>query len=538
MKEGIFGSIPITNWKRSKFDLTHDVKLTGNMGNLMPVLCEEVLPGDRWRWKGNLLIRFAPLLAPPMHRCKATLHAFHVANRTLNTNWKEAITGGQDGESTEQTSFINMKNILDVAQSTTAQNFKGYVGTSSLWDYLGLPAFPYPADGPAHVYTDQSLINVLPFLAYQQIWQYYYKDQNLDPEMTMEAPIAGGNMDAGDFLGTYSKLRVRAWQKDAFTSALPWPQRGPDVLVPFESIVDKIYDKVSGNLNTQPGNLTAANGVAGGDIIMIPAGAVPQVEFRGTNATFTVNDMRTAIVVQQWLELSARGGQRYNEFVLSQYNEIVPDFRIDQPEYIGGGTQFVDFSEVLTTANSLDDTSSNEPPGSMAGHGISVGSHNTFNYHVKEHGWIMVLLSILPETNYQQGISRKFLRIDRMDYAYPIMAGLGEQEIQSKEVYYDPDHTTVVNDGVFGYQQRFWEYKHIQNRTCGDFRTSMDFWTMTRIFATRPSLDTTFVYSDPTTRNFALVDPQTDDHLWMHVIHELSVLRPLPYYSVPGLNRI
>lgn len=534
MKEGIFGSVPMTNWKSSKFDLTHDVKLTGNMGNLIPVLCEEVLPGDNWRWKGNLLIRFAPLLAPVMHRVKATMHAFHVANRTLNTNWKESITGGQDGESTERSSYIVMKEFLETLNGDGQATWDRVVGTSSLWDYIGLPVLPFQT--APHTYDDQTEVNILPFLAYTQIWQYYYKDQNVDSNMQMIEPIAGDFM-IGVNAYTYMTLRKRAWQKDAFTSALPWPQRGADVLVPFQSVVDTIYSKVTGLPNTQGGDLIAANGTVGGEIIMVNAGAVPQVEFRGTNATFTVNDLRTAIVVQQWLELSARGGQRYNEFVLSQYNTVVPDYRIDQPEYIGGGTQFVNFSEVLTTANSQDADDNTIPPATMTGHGISVGSHNTFNYAVKEHGWIFVILSVMPETNYQQGIPRKFTRNDRLDYAYPLFAGLGEQEILSKEIYYDPDDTTAVNDTLFGYQQRFWEYKHIQNRTCGEFKTTLNYWTMTRIFATRPDpVDTAFIYSDPTTRIFAVED--ASDKLWMQVIHELSVTRKLPYYSVPGVNKI
>lgn len=537
MKEGIFGSIPTTNWKSSKFDLTHDVKLTGNMGKIIPVLCEEVLPGDMWRWRGNLLIRFAPLLAPVMHRVKATMHAFHVANRTLNTNWKESISGGQDGESLERSSYMVMKDYLEMLSlgAPTADQWNAEVGPGSLWDYLGMPSISVPGAHP-HVFTDTTEINVLPWMAYQQIWQYYYKDQNIDGDTIMQNPIAGTAMFYGEFQDM-NLLRTRAWQKDAFTSGLPWPQRGADVLVPFSAIVDEVYDKVSGLPNTQGGSLIAANSVVGGEIIMVNAGAVPQVEFRGTNTTFTINDMRTAIVAQQWLELSARGGQRYNEFILSQYNTVVPDYRIDQPEYIGGGTQFVNFSEVLTTANSEDADSNVIPPASMSGHGISTGSHNTFNYKVKEHGWIIVLLSVLPETNYQQGIPKKFTRLDRMDYAYPLFAGLGEQEILSKEIYYNPDDAIIDNNEIFAYQQRFWEYKHIQNRTCGEFKTTLNYWTMTRTFSARPApIDTAFVYADPTTRIFAVED--TSHKLWMQCIHELSVLRKLPYYSVPGLNKI
>lgn len=536
MNNGIFGSIPIQNWTKARFDLSHDVKLTGNMGVLIPVLMEECLPGESWKWTGNLLIRFAPLLFPIMHRVKARLHCYHVPNRILTTAWKEAITGGESGESTVRTPYFVMNTYLDSVSGSAGQ-LLDKVGVGSLWDYVGMPTIDtYISPTPG--YTDTNQINALPFLAYQMIWQYYYKDPNVDGETTMQQGVAGGIMAAATF-NVYNTLRPCAWEKDAFTSALPWPQRGADVLMPFESIVDKVFDKVTGAENTVAGPLVAATGVVAAEYIMVSAGTVPQVEFRGTNGTFTINDMRTALVTQQWLELSARGGPRYNEFVLQQYNTVVPDFRIDQPEYIGGSTQFVEFSEVLTTANSQDADDNTIPPATMTGHGISVSRGNSFTYTTKEHGWMVVILSIMPETNYQQGLPRKFTRLERMDYAYPVFAGLGEQEVLSKEIYYDPmdPGSNAGNEEVFGYQQRFWEYKHVQNRTCGEFKTTLNGWTMTRIFSVRPSpVSGEFIYSDPTTRIFAVED--ASHKLWMQVVHQLSVLRPLPYYSVPGVLKV
>lgn len=533
MKEGIFGSVPIQNWPRAKFDLSHDVKLTGNMGMLIPVMMEECLPGEEWKWNGNLLIRFAPLLVPPMHRVKATLHCYHVTNRTLTTAWKESITGGETGLSTLLTPWIQMNTLLNSIASAGEPTWNDKVGVGSLWDYLGLPTTDFVSTTPA--YGDQTRLNIMPFLAYQMIWQYYYKDQNVDSEDTMESPIAGGQMNEVTFRNQYMNLRVRAWQKDAFTSALPWPQRGADVLMPFDSIVDKAIDYDTGVPVGAAGPLSADNV---GDIFQT-TGIPNQVYLSGTNGSFTINDMRTAIVTQQWLELSARGGSRYNEFVLTQYSTVVPDFRLDQPEYIGGSTQYVEFSEVLTTANSLDADDNVIPPASMTGHGISVSRGNSFYYKTKEHGWMVVILSVIPETNYQQGLARKFTRLNRLEYAYPVFAGLGEQEVLSREIYYDPADpgTEGGNDEVFGYQQRYWEYKHIQNRTCGEFKTTLNYWTMTRIFGSRPSpVNTEFIYSDPTTRIFAVED--SSHKLWMQVVHNLSVLRPLPYYSVPGVLKV
>lgn len=546
MTNGIFGSVPVEHVKKAKFDLTHDVKLTGNMAMLMPILMEECLPGENWQWNGNLLCRFAPMLAPIMHRVHATMHCYHVPNRILTTLWKTFITAGQDGEQDIDPPLLAIDTILEAVQAEGETVWNSKVGTGSLWDYLGLPTFPFSA--PA-AYIDQTPINILPFMAYACIWQYYYKDQNLDTDTIMENPITQPDLET--FVGEYMDVRIRAWEKDPYTSALPWPQRGPEVLIPLEGAGTVEYKTVSDVVNTV--GIFTADRVLG----TTPSGAGPHplkvnmvvggydgddgrieniesISF--ANSTITINDFRTAVVVQRWLETNARGGSRYNEQILAHFDQRVPDFRLDQPEYIGGGKQQINFSEVLTTANSVDADDNVIPPANMSGHGISIGGSNSFRYQVKEHGWMVVILSILPETSYQQGIPRKFLRSTRYDYGWPSFANLGEQEIQSKEIYYDPLVANAVNNALFGYQQRHWEYKAIPNRTCGDFKTTLNHWTMTRIFSARPENDLAFVYANPTTRIFAVED--TSHKLWMQVVHQISVLRPFPYYSVPGLLKI
>lgn len=548
MKDSIYGSVPVENRPKAKFDLSHDVKLTGNMGYLIPVLMEECVPGDNWRWSGKLLARFAPMLAPVMHLIHATFHCFHVPNRILTTVWKDFITGGEDGEFAGTTPYLLLDQYLDLINvDESSWNFG--VGVGSLWDYMGCPTFDWTTYG-AGPFDNQTQINVLPWLAYQCIWQNYYKDQNVDTTDTMKVAIAGGAVSTATFSSQYNILRKRAWSKDAFTSALPWPQRGDDVLIPIEGEVDYTYLS-SSLVKTAAGANATVNWTLGvsptvaGQMDVNAAGAdtpgrvenIEGIDF--TNTTITINDFRTAVVVQQWLELNARGGSRYNESILQQFNERVPDYRLDFPEYIGGGKQLVQISEVLTTANSEDSGANVVPPGTMAGHGISYGGSNSFSYQVKEHGWMVVILSVLPETSYQQGLPKKFTRFDRLDYLWPVMAGLGEQEILTQEVFYAPNSANAFNKSVFGYQQRYWEYKSIPNRTCGEFRTTQDYWTMTRIFPDQADVEvvnTDFVYSDPTTRIFAVED--ASHKLWMQVVHDLSVIRPLPYYSVPGLLKI
>lgn len=546
MKDSIFGAVPIESVKKSKFDLTHDVKVTGNMGMLIPVLVEECLPGESWKWNGNLLCRLAPLLAPIMHRVKATMHCFHVPNRILTTVWKDVITGGPDNVVAVAAPTWQVDTLLGAAKAAGQPTFVANFGSGSLSNYMGMPQVPYDA---AHVYVDTQKINALPWLAYQCIWQYYYKDQNVDTTDVMESPIAGGPISTADMMNKYNVLRTRAWNKDPFTSALPWPQRGPQVLLPMSGAASILYlneslvktntganpniNTLIGTNNSSPSILRVNKTGAAVDGISGRIENIDSVEFN--NSTVTINDVRTAFVVQQWQETNARGGARYNESILAHFDTMVPDFRLDQPEYIGGGTQQIQISEVVATAWANDGTDE-VAQGNMSGHGISVGGSNNFFYNVKEHGWIMVILSIMPETSYQQGIAKKFLRSDRMTYPWPSFAGLGEQSVINREVYWDPKVASATNDTVWGYQQRYWELKAIMNRTCGEFETTLDYWTMTRKFAALPTLNSAFIYSDPTTRIYATTD--ASHKLWMQVVHQLSVLRPFPYYSVPGLLKM
>lgn len=552
MTNGIFGSVPVDKVRRSKFNLSHRVNLTGQFGKLMPVLAEPCIPGESWRWDGNLMLRMAPLIAPIKGNVKATFHLYNVPYRILSTFFKDFITGGPDGEDSEQPPVTQVGDLLGELHGMGQAAFEEHVGTSSLWDYMGMPTIPWNAGG---AFIDTTEINVFAFLAYACIWQYNYKDQNIDTDSVMESPIAAGPIASATMVQEYLPMRYRAWEKDPFTSALPWPQRGPDVLIPIEGTGDVTYKTVSDVINTV--GIFTADRVLGTQ----PAGAGPHplkvnmvvggydgddgrieniASVTFNNTTITVNDFRTAIVMQRWFEANARGGSRYPEVILQHYDWKVPDYVVDQPEYVGGVTMDVNISEVLTTANSLNADDENVPPGNMSGHGIVISGSRSFTYTAREHGMMMVILSVMPEASYQQGIPRKFLLTDRLEYPWPMMAGLGEQQILSKEIYYNPLESTAVNNALFGYQQRWWEWKMIPNRTCGDFRDTLDHWTTTRQFSSRPELDPSFVYMNPAEveRIFALEDSGATDKLWIEVWHNISVLRAMPYFSVPGLMKI
>lgn len=548
-KNDVFNSVPIPKVKKSKFDLSHAVRTTGKMGPLIPVLCEDVVPGESWRWRGNVMLRVAPMLAPIMSRVRVTLHAFFVASRTLNTGWKDYIYGGEDGLTTETRQQFRADTVLVAAHALGQTAFEARFGISSLWDYLGLP--PVDWNASSAVYVAQTRIVAEPFLAYAQIWQYYYKDQNVDADDVMQAAIAGGTINTTDFLNDYSILRYRSWAKDVWTSALPWPQRGADVLLPVEGVADGtdiVYDNVStvfSGVDQDPlGNLrvTAAQAV---QTSVAPGGTenarienIESITF--ANNTITINDFRTAVVLQKWLEINARGGSRYNEGTLMHYGQTVPDYRIDQPEYIGGGVQNVNFSEVVSTAWS-NDGAADLPLGELGGFGMSLGASSQFTYRCPEHGWIMVLASVLPDADYMQGLPKKFTKIDRFDILTPEFGHLGEQAILKQELYWKATDDGTVNEDTFGYQRQYYEYVSLSNRISGQFRSLFKFWTLVRDFdeepsAGAPALDTDFIYASVSDRIFAVQDGS--DYLWMQVYHEISALRPIPYYSVPGISKI
>lgn len=545
-----YSEIPVPKVKKSKFNLSHMNRTTGKFGQIMPVLCQDVVPGEHWRWDGKIMLRLAPLLSPVMSRLRVYLRAFFVASRTLNSGFKEYIYGGADGLTTETRQFFRADTVLIAGHALGQTAFEARFGESSLWDHLGLP--PVAWNASSAVYVAQTRLVAEPFLAYAQIWQYYFKDQNVDTDDVMEAAIAGGQIDTTDFLNDYSVLRYVAWSKDRFTSALPWPQRGADVLLPVEGIASgsDIEYLASSNVfqaDGDPVGTVQLNNVSKSLQTSLQSdantgGSIQNIDtITFANNSITINDFRVAVVVQQWLEANARAGARYNEGTLMHYGTVVPDYRIDQPEYIGGGMEVVNFSEVVApnwSSDGVDDI----PAGNMAGHGIAVGGSSRFGYRCPEHGWIMVLAYCVPDADYMQGLDKMWTKTDRYDFATPEFGHLGEQAILKQELYWDATDDGTVNEAEFGYQRQYYEYVTIPNKVSGAFRSSLKFWTLVRDFDEEaslgaPSLDTDFIYaSSVSDRIFAVQDGS--DYLWMQVLHNISAIRPVPYYSVPGIKRV
>lgn len=506
----IFERVSLRKPRYSGFDLSHEKKLSGKMGNLIPVYVQEVLPGDSFKVSTEVMIRFAPMLAPVMHRMNVFVHYFFVPNRLLLLPgvWEDFITGGQSGTPTT-TQLPNINLDADA----------GHRARGTLADYLGIPT-----EEAAAATGDILPVTVLPFRAYQSIFNEYFRDPNLDG--VLDIP----NLSVADSVA----LRTRRWEKDYFTSALPWPQRGDDVLVPMEIRGDTIRE-AGDVVPLAPGNVEFDTGG------QLEDAAGTDLELVSENASLTVNALRTVTAIQRWLEKSARGGYRYVETILAHFGVKSSDARLQRPEYLGGGRNPVIISEVLNTTGTAS-----APQGDMTGHGIAAGKINNFSRRFEEHGFVMGIMSVLPRAAYMQGLPKMFQRglpvtgsLDatklRLDFYWPEFANLGEQEILNQELFYDPDDD-VYNASAFGYQQRYAEYKYMCDSVHGDFRDSLDYWHLARKFSSQPVLNTGFVSASPGVigdRIFAVQDGS--DHLWCQVYNSVRARRPMPYFSDPRL---
>lgn len=459
------------------------------------------------------MVRFAPMLAPIMHRVDATIHYFFVPNRILWDNWENFITGAYNTQGGADPVWPNVGYDISISSEF-----------ARLADYLGLP---FPSS------TGNTYVSALPFAAYMKIYAEYYRDQNLDPT-TGTDPYPGTTVKDGLNPNTPWRLKNRAWEHDYFTAALPWAQKGDEVVIPY----NQMDMEVKGDLNpTNPTTVLQGN----------PANANLDFDLSnnpdvGNNYLYarpndnetapSINDLRRAFKLQEWLEKNARGGTRYIESILEHFGVRSSDKRLQRPEYITGVKSPVIISEVLNTTGVAGVDIGGAPQGTMAGHGVSVAGGGSGKYYCEEHGFIMGIMSVTPKPAYQQGIPKMFLKNDSLDYFWPTFAHLGEQPVQNQELY--AAHPEPF--GTFGYVPRYSEYKYQTPRVSGQFRTTLDYWHLGRIFATPPNLNNDFVTVDPTETNriFAVQDPN-EDTLFIHINHKIGARRPMPQYGTPSL---
>lgn len=523
------------------------------MGELVPIMCMPIVPGDKFRVNTEALVRLAPLVAPMMHRVNVYTHYFFVPNRLVWDKWEDFITKGIDGEDAP----LLPRFSLNSNWATVSQRAVNIVD-GTLWDYLGLPSISSidgisvpnaPVNGVSIPSNFQ--VSALPFRAYQLIYNEYYRDQNLTDPINFS--LGSGTIESDDILKLLP-LRRRAWEKDYFTSALPWLQRGPEVTVPvggsFGVVTlanrdnNQIFVGPDGgpvqvdagmNLihaadknNVTPGTIQTglSNGSNSGNAVWLDPKGTLVVD--GENSGVSIQDLRTSNALQRWFERNARGGSRYIEQILAHFGVRSSDARLQRPQFLGGGKMPVAVSEVLQTSS----TDATSPQANMAGHGISAGVNNGFRHYFEEHGYVIGLMSIMPRTGYQQGVPRDFTKFDNMDFYFPEFAHLSEQEIKNKELYVSSD--PIYNEGTFGYTPRYAEYKYHESEAHGDFRGNMSFWHLNRIFTDKPNLNTTFVECNPSNRVFATSQTQ-DDKFWVQVYQDVKALRLMPKYGTPML---
>lgn len=532
----------------NKFDLSHDKMLTAQMGKLYPILCQEMVPGDRFRVQSDMMCRTVPLVSPAFGSLKAYIHYFFVPNRLLWNGWEDFITGGEDGTDRPVPPYVTYSDFI-----RDIHNFYGVssnIGLGLLGDYFGLPI------SDTFETSNLTPVSLLPFRAYALIWNEYYRDQNVDNEIDIEFEVGGrislGSSSSSVYTFNYHRLlRSRRWLKDYFTSALPTPQRGPDVTLPIAGQANVVlsetnnagrfvapngasmappdrYDVIASNINsaTSGYSISAAPSKteSGYSLTYDPNGSLKAD--LSTATAVTINDLRRAIALQKFYEISARAGSRYKEMIMGHFHVTSSDARLQRPEYLGGGVSTINISEIPQTSA----TGSASPQGNLAGKGFGIGRSNRSSFFAEEHGYLIGILSIVPDAIYFQGINKSWNRLNQEDYYWPSFAHLGEQPILKSELYCPTDSNTFSQ--LFGYSPRYAEYKYAPNTIHGLFRTQLANWIFARKLSAA-NLNSDFLQVPNITNPYAVQD-DTDKYL-IWISHRIDALRPMPFFGTPSI---
>lgn len=487
--------------KRSKFNLSHTQLLTCRMGQLVPIGLTEVLPGDTFEHAASAFIRAAPLATPPMHPVRIAIRHFFVPNRLLWEDWEDFITGGPDG--------------MDASVFPTMEPVQN---EGDLSDYLGIC--------PREIGDPPAVVSALPFRAYALIFNEWYRDQDLVPEVPFS------NLSGPD-TATNQNLLNAAWEKDYFTTCRPWEQKGPTVTLPLGTTAPVVVDQIR---NVTLGATRALEMVlgedGGGGNQGVAAGSYPRAGWDQTQVAqllgqadlstataATVNQLRLAMALQRYEEARARYGSRYTEY-LRYLGVRSSDARLQRPEYLGGGVTALQFSEVLSTTANAPGPNETAGVAALAGHGIGLNKTNRYRRFFEEHGFVVSLMHVLPQTMYPQGLFRHWNRRTKEDFWQKELEHIGQQTVFNKEVYLGHSQP----DGVFGFQDRYDEYRRAESQVHGEFRTLLADWHFARNFNSDIALNGTFVTSDPSVNPF---QAQQNDTLYCAVRHQLVARRML-----------
>lgn len=517
-----FAMQPRASVPRSRYLLRQTRKQTFDAGLLVPIYCEEMLPGDSFSGTSSLFARFATPIVPIMDDAEIETFFFFVPNRLVWDHWEEFIAGG---------------NYTVPQLESPTNGFEQF----SIYDQLGLPVLGQIGE------SQDISVNALPLRAYNKIFNTWFRDQNLQSELTENTD------DGPDSVGDYY-LMNRCKRHDYFTASLPWPQKGTAISLPLGTTAPVISDEAGGgtgtprwakpdgsqqNLELQGGSITTddarwSSAIVGVGPFSMKWDEPHLVADLSAAASATINAIRLAFQTQKLLEHDARGGSRYVEQIWEHFGVRSPDYRLQRPEYIGGGKSIINTQPVANTspADSI-------PQGGLAGYTQAAGQHR-FHYSATEHGYIMCLANVRTNLTYQQGIRRHWSRNTRLDYYFPVFAHLGEQAVLQKEIYAtgDPNQDNLV----WGYQERWAEYRYTPSEITGKFRSyadgTLDVWHYAEWFTDPPSLNDTFIRDPSATvlgRTVAIGSGAQYQQVLLDVLHTVSATRPMPTFSVPGL---
>jgi len=519
-----FAMIPRADIPRSRFDSQKAYKTTFDSGYLVPVYCDEVLPGDTFNLKMTAFARLATPLFPIMDNMYLDTFFFFVPNRLIWENWQKFM-----GERTP-----DPDSSIDYVVPITTSPAGGYA-VGSLQDYMGLPTVGQ-IGGAATV----EHCSFWP-RAYNLIWNEWFRDENLQDGAVVD--LGDGPDDPADYV-----LRRRGKRHDYFTSALPWPQKGDSVSLPlgtrapiaYDGTVGASGDNVSVYSTTQSGYVNLYKGTSVDYIRSVATGSPTEAKslYADLSAATaaTINQLRQSFQIQKLLERDARGGTRYTEIVRAHFGVVSPDARLQRPEYLGGGSTPVIINPIAqTSATGLAENTT--PQGNLAAMGTALAQGHGFTYSSTEHGVILGLAAVRADLTYQQGLHKMWSRQTRYDFYFPAFATLGEQAVLNKEIYVQG---TAEDDEVFGYQERWAEYRYKPSQITGLFRSTaagtLDAWHLAQNFGDLPTLNSEFIEDTPPVERVVAVGAAANGQQFLFdAFFDIKMARPMPLYSVPGL---